>query len=128
MGTFWHMHRSALQMFRQMDVSTREHFDMGTFQHGGFSARGIFGTGTFQPGDISAHGQVHSSTVAQVPKCLCQNVHITLQGVKISRCRNVQVPKSSRAEKFPCQNVSMLKRPSAGTSAAPHGAYAQTFP
>ena len=49
-----------------MDISTREHFDMGTFWHEDFFARGIFGTGTFWHGDISAHG--HFGTVAQVPK------------------------------------------------------------
>ena len=78
-------------MFRQMDISTREHFDMGTFPHEDFSARGSFGTGTFWHGEVSAHG--HFGTVAQVPKCLCRNVHIALQGAKISMCRNVQVLK-----------------------------------
>ena len=136
------MHRSALRTFRQMDVSTRERFNMGTFRHGEFSARGIFGTGTFRHGDISAHG--HFGTVAQVPKCLCRNVYIALQGAKISMCRNVQVPKYPcaemflcqkflvpkipRAEKSPCRNVPVLKHPSAGTSAAPNGACAEMFP
>ena len=43
-GTFLHMHRSSLWTFRQMDFSTPEHFDMGNFRHGEFSAQGIFGT------------------------------------------------------------------------------------
>jgi hypothetical protein len=64
---------------------------MGTFQHEEFSAQEIFSTGKFRHGDISAHG--HFGTVAQVPKCLWQNIHIALQGAKISMCQNVQVPK-----------------------------------
>ena len=99
-GTFRHVHCSALRTFRQMDISTREHFGTETFRHEEFSARGIFGTGTFRHGDISAHG--HFGTVAQVPKCLCRNVHITLQGAKISLRRNVQVPKYPCAEMFRC--------------------------
>ena len=106
-GTFRHVHHSALQTFRQMDISTWEHFDMGTFRHEDFSARGRFGTGTFWHGDISAHG--HFGTVAQVPKCLCQNVHIALQGAKISLCRNVQVPKIPHAENSPCRKFPMSK-------------------
>ena len=54
-----------------------------TFRHGDFLAQGFFGTM-----DISGRG--HFGTVSQVPKCLCQKVHIALQGAKISRCRNVQ--------------------------------------
>ena len=37
-GTFRHVHHSALQTFRQIDNSTREHFDMGAFWHQDFSA------------------------------------------------------------------------------------------
>ena len=115
MGTFRHVHHLALQTFRQMDISTREHFDMGTFRHEDFSARGRFGTGTFWHGDISAHG--HFGTVAQVPKCLCQNIHIALQGAKISmckmfRCRNipVPVPKIPHAKNSLCRKFPMSKR------------------
>ena len=115
---------------------------MGTFRHGEFSARGIFVTGTFRLGDISAHG--HFGTVAQVPICLCRNVHISLQGAKISmrqnvqvpkypcaemfRCRKFLVPKIPRAENTPCRNVPVLKSPSAETSAVPNGACAEMFP
>ena len=140
-GTFRHVHHSVLQTFGQMDISTQEHFDMRTFRHRDFSACGLFGTWTFRHGDISAHG--HFGTVAQVPKCLCRNVHIALQGAKISMCRNVQVPKYPcaemfrcrkflvpkipRAENSPCWNLPVLKSPSAGTPAAPNGACAEMF-
>jgi hypothetical protein len=53
-GKFWHMHHSALWTFRQMDVSTWERFNVGTFWHREFSARGIFGTGIFWQRDILA--------------------------------------------------------------------------
>ena len=120
------MYYSYLKTLRQMDISTQEHFDMGTFRHKDFSARGIFGTGTFRHGEISVHG--HFGTVAQVPRCLCQNVHIALQGAKISMCRNVQVPKIPHAENSPCRKVPVLKCPSAGTSAVPNDACAEMFP
>ena len=106
-GTFRHVHHLALQTFRQMDISTWEHFDMGTFRHEDFSARGRFGTGTFWHGDISAHG--HFGTVAQVPKCLCQNVHIALQGAKISISQNIPVLKCSGVEKSLSRKFPMLK-------------------
>ena len=125
-----------------MDISTRECFDMGTFRREEFSTRGIFGTGTFRHRDISTHE--HFGMVAQVPKCLCQNVHIALQGAKISMCRNVQVlkyptpkclwcwkllmPKISCAEKSPCWNIPVLKCASAETSTGPNGVRAQMFP
>ena len=89
--TFRQAHSSALRTFWQMDISTQENFDMGTFLHREFSACGIFGTRTFGHRDISVHG--HFSIVAPVPNCLCWNVHITLQGDKISMCPNVQEPK-----------------------------------
>ena len=52
-GTFRHVHRSALQTFRQMDISTQEHFGMGPFRHRNISARGRsapkhFGTELFR--------------------------------------------------------------------------------
>ena len=53
-GTFRHVHNSALQTFWQMDISTRQHFDMGTFRHEEFLAQEHFGTGTFRHMDISA--------------------------------------------------------------------------
>ena len=123
------------------------------FHHGSISAHAPFGaadvpadghftTRTFRHRDISAHR--HFDTVAQVPKCLCRNIHIALQGAKISMCRNVQVPKYPcaemfrcrkflvpkipRAENSPCRNVPVLKCPSAGTSAVPNGAGAEMFP
>ena len=100
-----------------MDVSTRERFDMGSFRHEEFSASGIFGTGTFQHGDISAQG--HFGTVAQVPKYPC---------VEMFLCQKFLVPKITRAENYPCRNVPVLKRPSAGTPAEPNGACAEMFP
>ena len=39
-----------------MDISTCEHFDMGTFQLGKISAHEHFGMGTFWHGDILAYG------------------------------------------------------------------------
>ena len=98
------MHHSALQTFRQMDISTRNIstwglFGMRSFRHEEFSAQENFGTGTFR----------HMDIFAQVPKCLCQNVHIALQGAKISMCRNVQVPKCSGAEISLCRNVQVPK-------------------
>ena len=44
MGTFWHMHHSALRAFRQMDISTREIFGTGNFWCRNISAQGYFGT------------------------------------------------------------------------------------
>ena len=99
-------------------------------------------TRNFRHRNISARG--HFGTVAQVPKCLYQNVHIALQGAKISMCRNVQVPKYPCAKMFmyrkflvlkiphaknsPCRNVRVLKSTSARTSAAPNSACAEMFP
>ena len=130
-GTFRHVHHSVLQTFGQMDISTQEHFDMWIFWHGDFSARGIFGTGTFRHGDISAHG--HFGTVAQVPKCLCRNVHIALQGAKISLCQNVPVPKIPRAKNSLCRKGPLPKRPRVETSICQNvcitlGARARMFP
>ena len=115
-----------MSLIWQMEVSTREGFDMKNFRHR----------------DILAHGYI--GTVAQVPKCLCRYVNIALQGAQISMCRNVQVPKYPcaemlmcrkflvpkipRAENSQCRNVPVLKSPSAGTSAAPNGASAEMFP
>ena len=137
------MHHSTLQTFRRMDISTREHFNMGTFRHRDFSAQGFFSAGTFRHGDILAHG--HFVTVAEVPKCLCQNVcaetSILLCKVpkypcaKMFRCRNIPVPKclgaknsSCCAENTPCWNVQVLKSPSARTSTVPNSACAKMFP
>ena len=78
----------------------------------------------------------HSSTGAKMsePKCLCQNVHIALQGTKISMCQNVQVPKYPMPKhpwyqkflvpKCPHAKKSM-KTKSAGTSAGPKHAHAE---
>ena len=104
-------------------------FGMGTFRHKDFLA-----TWTFRHRDISAHG--HFGTVAQVPKCLCRNVHIALQGAKISMCLNVQLPKHPVLKHPWCQNVPMQKSPCveksmetkcpcAGKSAGPKHAHAK---
>ena len=53
------MHRSALQTFGQMDISTWERFGMGPFQHGELSARGLFGSRTFRHKAILASGTFH---------------------------------------------------------------------
>ena len=137
----FHHRNQAREPFGAADIPAEGHFNTGTFRHGDFSARGIFGTGTFRHGDITAHG--YFSIVEQVPKCLCVNVHIALQGAKISRFRNVQVrkypctemflcqkflvPKIPRAENTLCRNIPVLKSPSAGTSAAPNGTCAKMF-
>jgi hypothetical protein len=91
--------------FGAADVPADGHFNTGTFQHGDFLAQGLSGTRNFWQRNISAQGHFstwtfrHSSTGA---KCLCRNVHISLQGAKISLCQNVQVPKIPRAEISPC--------------------------
>ena len=88
MGTFHHAHCLLLQTFQQMDISTRESFDLGTFWHEELSARGIFGTGTFR-------NEV-KYTVAQVPK------------MSIFLCK---VPKYPCVKMFMCQNISCQKVP-----------------
>ena len=89
----------------RMDVSSQEHFGTctiwrckrsgrWTFQHGNILTSGLFGTRNFW----------HSSTG------LCRNVHIALQGAKISMCRrNVPVLKIHCAENSPCQYFPMSK-------------------
>ena len=81
---------------------------MATFWHGDFLAQGLFGKRIFWHRNILAHW--HLGTVAQVPKCLCQNDHIALQGAKISMCWNVQVPKYPRGEMFWCWKVHLPER------------------
>ena len=127
---------------RQMDLSTRECFDMGNFRHWEFSARGIFGTWTFRHRDISAPEHFGTwifwhlakqygrfGTDISAPVLLCRNVHVPkCPRAEMFLCRKFLVPKSPRAEKSPCRNVPVLKCPSAGTSAAPNGARAEMFP
>ena len=100
--------RSGRWTFQHGNISTWGLFGTRTFRHEEFSAQEHFGTGTFRHGDILAHG--HFGTVAQVPKCLCRNVHIALQGAKISMCWNVQVPKYPRGEMFWCWKVHLPER------------------
>ena len=93
-GTFWHVHRSALWMIQQMDISTREGFYMRTFWHRTFR---------------------HMDILAQAPKCLpkrpccfarCQNIHVPkCSGAEISHAQMSLVPKIPRAKKSPCRNV-----------------------
>ena len=86
-GRFRHVHSFVLQTFWQMDFSTQERFFLA---------------------------QRHFGTVAQVPKCLCQNVHISLQGSRnpcgeMFRCQNVPVQKCSCAKNSLCWKVPMSK-------------------
>ena len=131
MCTIQRCRRSGRWIFQHENILTWRLFGTGTFRHEEFSAQEYFGTGTFRHMDISAQ------------QYRCRNVHITLQGAKISMCWNVQVPKYPCAEMFrcqkflmpkipcaensPCQNVLALKSPSAGTSAAPNSACAKMF-
>ena len=139
---FHHGNISARAPFGPTDVPADGQFNTGTFWHGDFSARGLFGTRnfwhhghfgtgyfgtwTFWPMDILApckaiwmFWQRHFGTCATVPK---------YPRVEMFLCRKFFMPKIPCAEKSPCRNVSVLKRPSAGTSAAPNGALAPNLP
>ena len=105
---FHHGNISARAPFGTADVPADGHFNMRTFQNGDFLAQGLFGKRIFWHRNILAHW--HLGTVAQVPKCLCQNDHIALQGAKISMCWNVQVPKYPRGEMFWCWKVHLPER------------------
>ena len=102
------------------DVSSWEHFCMctvqscersgrWTLQQGKVSTWGLFGMRNFWHRNISVQG--YFDTEAQVRKCMCQNIHIALQGAKISICQNVHVPN------YPCQKVPV-----------PKSLHVQTFP
>ena len=81
-----------------------------TFWYKDFLERDFSVQWTYRHKVISGHG--HFGTLTHLPECLCGNVHIALQGVKISICWNVQVPKYP-APKCPCrQNDPEPKSPS----------------
>ena len=115
-GTFRHVDHSALQTFRQMNISTREHFDMGTFRHEEFLAQEHFGTGIFRHLNISAHGyfgtlqsniDVSAQTFWHLCYCaemsMCRNVPVPkCSCAKNSSCRKFPVPKIPHVETFPC--------------------------
>ena len=140
--TFWHVHHWALKRLWQLDISTRERFAMGTFQHGKFSAQGIFTAVDISAQDILApenlgtwifwhlakqYGRFGTDILA--PVLLCRNVHVPkCPRAELFLCRTFLLPKIPRAKKSPCLNVTVLKRPSAGRSAAPNGARAEMFP
>ena len=129
------MHHSALRTFRQMDVSTLECFDMGTFRHGEFSALHL------------VIWQIHLCScksfakIVPIPKnyilapvLLCRNVHLPkCPRAEMFLCQKFLVPKIPCAENFSCRkilvpkNVPVLKRPSAGMRAASNGARAEMF-
>ena len=108
--------------FRYEDISAQEHFGMGIFWH-----HGCFSMGTSWHWNILARGYFDTWTFwhrALVLKCLCLNVYIALQGVKMymcwnvhvlkyhsakmSQCCNIPVPKCPCSKKSPCRNVSCL--------------------
>ena len=98
MGTFRHVHHSALQTRRS---------GRWTFPHGNVSTWGLFSTRNFG----------HSSTGAEMslpkhPYCFarCQNIHgPKCSGTKISRAEMSMVPKILCAKNSPCQKVAMSK-------------------
>ena len=68
MGTFWHVHCSALQNFWQMDVSTQERFDVGTVWHEEFWHHG---TGYFDTLQSSMDILAPVLLCIYMPKCPC---------------------------------------------------------
>ena len=103
METIRHVHPLALRTFRQMDISTRESFDLGNFRQGEFSAQGIFGTMDISARDISA--PEHFSTwifwlLAKQYGCFGIDI---LAPVLLSMCRNVPMPKCSCAKNSLCR-------------------------
>jgi hypothetical protein len=119
METIRHVHPLALRTFRQMDISTRESFDLGNFRQGEFSAQGIFGTMDISARDILVLEKIwhmdilapcksiwmfwhrHFDTCVSVPKCPCAEMFL---------CRNVHMPKIYHAKNSSHQKLPMLKR------------------
>ena len=105
-------HRNILARapFGTADVPADGHFNTGTSRHGDFSAWGFFGTRNFRHRNISAWEHFGTWTFWHSSTGLCRNVHIALQGAKISMCRrNVPVLKIHCAENSPCQYFPMSK-------------------
>ena len=77
-----------MQSFRQMDISTREHFDMGTFWLGDFSARGILAEEHFDTGKFPV------PKIPHVEMFRCWKVHLPERPQR----KTVHVPKCSHDE------------------------------
>ena len=91
----------------------------GHFVSVDISVHGLFGTGLFGTRIFLFHGRIgmgtfifwHMDISAQVVKRISQNVHIALQGAKISTCQNVQVSKYPVTKCSWCQKVLAAKCP-----------------
>ena len=91
LGTFRHVHLLVLWMFRQIDVTTRERFNIGTFWHDIFWHMNILTHGYF--GTLQRNIDIFGT---------CATVYLT-------SFRNVPVPKIPRAESSSCQKVPKSK-------------------